>query len=202
MTNFFIRIYHFFDKHRVVWVALWAFLLCFFGYFSTKIYLEEDIARLLPSSRNEDGSIKLAFSSLRIKDKTFIIFHDREGIGVDSLSNVVDAFCDSIQARDNQRPENMRTIGNLFSQVHTDDIMFEGIDYMMEHLPNYIDTSAYAGFDTLQTEAHILKQLQENKAQATSLIGEAFPDREIVGIDCRSIIRQHGSLHCCTMQYY
>ncbi len=65
MTNFFIRIYHFFDKHRVVWVALWAFLLCFFGYFSTKIYLEEDIARLLPSSRNEDGSIKLAFSSLR-----------------------------------------------------------------------------------------------------------------------------------------
>ncbi len=181
MTNFFIRIYHFFDKHRVVWVALWAFLLCFFGYFSTKIYLEEDIARLLPSSRNEDGSIKLAFSSLRIKDKTFIIFHDREGIGVDSLSNVVDAFCDSIQARDNQRPENMRTIGNLFSQVHTDDIMFEGIDYMMEHLPNYIDTSAYAGFDTLQTEAHILKQLQENKAQATSLIGEAFP--ELLQID-------------------
>ena len=109
MTNFFIRIYHFFDKHRVVWVALWVFLLCFFGYFSTKIYLEEDIARLLPSSRNEDGSIKLAFSSLRIKDKTFIIFHDREGIGVDSLSNVVDAYCDSIQARANQRPETMRT---------------------------------------------------------------------------------------------
>jgi agmatine/peptidylarginine deiminase len=22
-----------------------------------------------------------------------------------------------------------------------------------------------------------------------------------VGIDCRSIIKQHGSLHCCTMQY-
>ena len=38
-------------------------------------------------------------------------------------------------------------------------------------------------------------------AEAARVIAEAFPDREIVGIDCRSIIRQHGSLHCCTMQY-
>jgi len=30
---------------------------------------------------------------------------------------------------------------------------------------------------------------------------KAFPGREIVGIDCRVLIRQHGSLHCCTMQY-
>ena len=36
--------------------------------------------------------------------------------------------------------------------------------------------------------------------EALRIIGEAFPDREIVGIDCRSVIRQHGSLHCCTMQ--
>lgn len=39
-------------------------------------------------------------------------------------------------------------------------------------------------------------------AEAMRIIGEAFPDREIVGIDCRAIIWQHGSLHCCTMQYY
>ncbi len=38
-------------------------------------------------------------------------------------------------------------------------------------------------------------------AEALRIIGEAFPDREIVGIDCRSIIKQHGSLHCCTMQF-
>ena len=38
-------------------------------------------------------------------------------------------------------------------------------------------------------------------AEAMRIIGQAFPDREIVGIDCRSLIKQHGSLHCCTMQY-
>ena len=30
---------------------------------------------------------------------------------------------------------------------------------------------------------------------------EAFPNREIIGIDCRALIKQHGSLHCVTMQY-
>ena len=39
-------------------------------------------------------------------------------------------------------------------------------------------------------------------AEAMRIIGEAFPDREIVGIDCLPVIWQHGSLHCCTMQYY
>lgn len=38
--------------------------------------------------------------------------------------------------------------------------------------------------------------------EAISTTGKAFPDREIIGIDCRAVIRQHGSLHCCTMQYY
>ena len=38
--------------------------------------------------------------------------------------------------------------------------------------------------------------------EAIRTIGQAFPDRDIVGIDCRPVIRQHGSLHCCTMQYY
>ena len=41
----------------------------------------------------------------------------------------------------------------------------------------------------------------DNDAQALRLISEAFPDRDIVPIDCRSIIKQHGSLHCCTMQF-
>ncbi len=30
---------------------------------------------------------------------------------------------------------------------------------------------------------------------------KAFPDREIVGINCNALIKQRGSLHCVTMQY-
>lgn len=41
----------------------------------------------------------------------------------------------------------------------------------------------------------------ENDARAKEVLALAFPDREITGIDCRPLIRQHGSLHCVTMQY-
>ncbi len=176
MTRLFIEIYRYLASHRTVWLVSMVALLGFFGYFASQIYLEEDIARLLPSSRNEDGSVKLAFSSLRIKDKSFLVFEDREGVGVDSLCTVVDAFCDRLQERDNQMPEERRTIGNLFSRVEMEDLMFEAVDYVEQHLPSYIDTACYAGFDTLLTEQNIVRQLAENCAQATSLIGEAFPE--------------------------
>lgn len=41
----------------------------------------------------------------------------------------------------------------------------------------------------------------ENDARAGEVLQEAFPAYEIVGIDCRALIKQHGSLHCVTMQY-
>ncbi len=41
---------------------------------------------------------------------------------------------------------------------------------------------------------------QESDEIALERLRVACPDREIVGIDCRQLIRQHGSLHCATMQ--
>ena len=35
---------------------------------------------------------------------------------------------------------------------------------------------------------------------ALAIIAQAFPHREIIPIDCRVLIEQHGSLHCVTMQ--
>lgn len=37
--------------------------------------------------------------------------------------------------------------------------------------------------------------------QAMSQLQKAFPGRKIIGIDARTVIRQHGSLHCLTMQF-
>ena len=36
---------------------------------------------------------------------------------------------------------------------------------------------------------------------AKQQLQKAFPDREIVGVNCLPLIKQHGSLHCVTMQY-
>ena len=42
-------------------------------------------------------------------------------------------------------------------------------------------------------------QPEKDKA-ALNTIQEAFPDRKVIGIDSHTIIRQHGSIHCLTMQ--
>jgi len=41
----------------------------------------------------------------------------------------------------------------------------------------------------------------EKDAKAGDVLKQAFPKEEIIGIDCRALIKQHGSLHCVTMQY-
>ena len=41
----------------------------------------------------------------------------------------------------------------------------------------------------------------ENDEQARRQLHKAFPKYDIVPIDCRVLIRQHGSLHCSTMQF-
>ena len=40
----------------------------------------------------------------------------------------------------------------------------------------------------------------EKDAEALRVVQQAFPDREMISIDARTIIRQHGSVHCLTMQ--
>ncbi len=36
---------------------------------------------------------------------------------------------------------------------------------------------------------------------AKERLSQAFPDREIIIINCYALLSGHGSLHCITMQY-
>ena len=110
MTNLFIRLYHYFRSHQTVcWLSMAALFLVL-GWFATRIHLEEDIDKLMPSSKNEDGTTKLAFADLKIKDKTFLLF---EGKGVEHLSEVCDQFVDTLLQRDSVS----HTIEDVFYQL-------------------------------------------------------------------------------------
>lgn len=61
--------------------------------------------------------------------------------------------------------------------------------------------ATYANF--LVINEAVLVPVYDDPADALALerIGAAFPGRSVVGIDCRELIRQGGSLHCLTMQF-
>lgn len=175
MTRLCISIYRYFREHRpVFWTSMVALFLVF-GYFSSQIHLEEDLNKLMPSSRNEDGSMKLAFANLRIKDKTFLLFEGKKGTSTDRIAEVCDAFVDSLMALDGRGDSTSRAIGDVFYRL-SDDLMPDGIDYLTEHLPSYIDTTLYAHIDTLLTPTHMARQMRQNKEDMEGEFGSAYPE--------------------------
>ena len=74
--------------------------------------------------------------------------------------------------------------------------MAEPVFYKGERLP-----ATYANF--LVINGAVLCPTYGNALDiaALDILQSLFPGREIVGIECSILIRQHGSLHCVTMQY-
>lgn len=181
MTTLFIKIYDYFKYHRAaLWLSM-VFLFIVTGFFATRIHLEEDLNKLMPSSKNEDGTIKMAFADLRIKDKTFLLFeakgtaksHDEKMTS--TLTTVCDEFVNTLLSQDKAKDSTQKVIGDIFYNI-PEDIMFDGIAFLTEHLPAYIDTTAYAAFDTLLTKEHMTVQMRQNAEDMQGEIGELFPE--------------------------
>ena len=62
--------------------------------------------------------------------------------------------------------------------------------------------ATYANFVILNRSVIIPAYGNKTKdAEAARIVQQAFPEREVVCIDATTVVRQHGSLHCLTMQY-
>lgn len=66
---------------------------------------------------------------------------------------------------------------------------------------NYRLPATYANFLIMDAVVLMPTYNTDKDAVAKKQLQKAFPDKEIVGIDCQTLIKQHGSLHCITMQY-
>lgn len=61
--------------------------------------------------------------------------------------------------------------------------------------------ATYANFLILNGAVLVPTYNQKHDADAIASLQKVFKDREVIGVDCQTLIRQHGSLHCVTMQY-
>lgn len=73
------------------------------------------------------------------------------------------------------------------------DAVYDGDDRLPATYANFVVINGAVIYPTYNQP--------ENDAEAARVIGEAFPGRELVPVDSLTVVRQHGSLHCCTMQY-
>lgn len=80
---------------------------------------------------------------------------------------------------------------NLIALPMVPEIVCEG-----ERLP-----ATYANFLIMNNAVLLPIYGKETDDFAIEQVKKAFPEREVIPINCLPIIRQHGSLHCVTMQY-
>lgn len=74
--------------------------------------------------------------------------------------------------------------------------MVPAVFFNEERLP-----ATYANFLIMNSAVLMPIYNAVTDATALAIAHEAFPGREIIGVDCSVLIKQHGSLHCVTMQY-
>ncbi len=67
--------------------------------------------------------------------------------------------------------------------------------YEGERLP-----ATYANFLIINGAVLVPTYGVKEDREALKILQECFPQHEIIGIDCRVLVKQHGSLHCMTMQ--
>jgi agmatine deiminase len=79
----------------------------------------------------------------------------------------------------------------LMALPMTDPIYFDD-----ERLP-----ATYANFLIINKAVIVPTYSDRHDEEALSIIQKAFPERAVIGVDCSVLIRQHGSLHCVTMQF-
>jgi len=61
--------------------------------------------------------------------------------------------------------------------------------------------TTYANFLIINNAILVPTYDDKNDNKSLDIFKELFPTRDIIGINCQTLIRQHGSLHCVTMQY-
>jgi len=69
-------------------------------------------------------------------------------------------------------------------------------------IPAFRLPATYANFLIMNHQVLVPVYGQPADAVALEVIKEAFPAHKVVGIDCNALIKQHGSLHCVTMQLF
>ena len=155
MTKAVIAIYNFLKERRWLMYLLLIASTVVFAFFGMKVQYEENIAKLLPPSENS-GAGATAFENIKVKDKIFIQVVRKDGkADAGYLSELCTEFTDSLMAKDKGY------IGNILSVIDA-DVMTNGLDYLLTHLPSFVDTTCYRTFDKLLAEETLSAQMASN----------------------------------------
>ena len=154
----FLPLYHFFRNHKILMYLIMVVTTLVFLFFGLRLHFEEDISKLLPSSSVES---QLAFGSIQLKDKIYIqVTSTDEHLSPDLLAERTDEFIDLLYKKDSTS----HYIGNVLYKMEPETAI-NALDFVLEHIPSFIDTAAYQDFEKALEPEAIEKQMWVNYEQ-------------------------------------
>ena len=169
MTGLFIKIFHFFQKHKVLLYLLIILSFSLSAYYGSKLTYEEDISKLLPSTDNTKAE-GLVFSELKVKDKIFIQILSKTGeTDADILLEASDMLVDSLLSYDSKDGD----VGDIMYKID-DDIKQQLLSYAMDNVPVLLDPGLYKEIDSLTSKGNIYRQMEANLEKIYSPEGAVF----------------------------
>lgn len=168
MTQFFIRLYDYFEKHKVLFYLSLCVCILLMGYFAWQVRFEENVTRFFPDTKNNKNVTKV-FDNLKVKDKIIILLSPN-----DSTATPEDLIEASDQLRQNlSKEDNRGVIKDIFAEV--DETLIEkATNFVYDNLPLFLTEKDYLRFDSLLNRKGIEAAMRKNYTNLLSPAGIAL----------------------------
>ena len=170
MTQFFIGLYDYFERHKILFYLSLISCVLLMGFFALQVRFEEKITQFFPDTKDSQNTIKV-FDNLKIKDKIIIMLSSADTCHQVEPDSLIEAAGQLQQTLTEKAGGTL--IKGIFAQV--DQSLIGGAtDFVYEHLPLFLTDTDYQRFDSLLTEKGIQAIMQKNYTNLLSPAGIAL----------------------------
>ncbi|MAZ72493.1 MAG: hypothetical protein CMC70_05035 [Flavobacteriaceae bacterium] len=182
MIRFFLKIHHFLQQQKLVF---WAGLVVVFGILglaASTIQFEEDIAKLIPTS-TENEQLQKVLETANFSDKIIVHIQKSEKGTTENLTNYATRFLDSLQQNFEGYIKDVQ--GNV-----QEETALETLDFVYENLPLFLTEKDYKTITQKlnpDSIAAITKQNYNTLVSPTGLVAKKTIARDPLGLSLLGI---------------
>ena len=144
MTQFFIGLYDYFERHKILFYLSLICCILFMGYFALHVKFEENITQFFPDTKDSQNTIKV-FDNLKIKDKIIVMLSSADTCNAVEPDSLIEAAGQLQQSLTGKAGGTL--IKNIFAQVDQ-NLVSGATDFVYDHLPLFLTDTDYQRFDT------------------------------------------------------
>lgn len=168
MTQFFIRLYDYFERHKVLFYLSLCVCVLTMGYFAWQVRFEENVTRFFPDTK-DNRNITKVFDNLKIKDKIIILISPADSAATpESMIEAGDRLKQNILEKATKD-----LIKDIFSEVDENTIA-RASDFVYDNLPLFLTEKDYQHFDSLLTQESVEATMRKNYTNLLSPAGIAL----------------------------